>query len=1500
MNGPARVGIATFELLASGRVRRCLRGAHRRLETLADESDEEIVAAFQRAASAPKLPDDDAGSDPLRHLVGARLGERDAEALALAAEAFSRFPPQGLPQGTPLYDEQLLAATHLMRGALVQMDTGEGKTFALSTAALALLRNHSKVYIVTANPYLAARDAVNTGPIWNALGVSVGLAVQGGREGSDPWRARVVYTTLDDLVFRSLWEDMGNIERLLKWSAVLIDEADAVLLEESTRPYQLIRTTDDPAKDWTRPLQIAAALSDEEVKVGKGLDVSAKLTTEGEARVVALAGMEDGRPADRLLLFREVELAYIATEVVREGHDFEVRDGSVVTMDPNTGWHTPGMRHGWVSPLEAHRGLRSHPHHAVRHFVDGISVLRRFNHLSGASGTIVNEAMDYVLLLSIPPALVAPRRPRREDGLLSDVLTVSRQRAHKWIEDDVVKHGPRRPILIATDSTLEAQRLAERLRASERIEGVRVRPVTDETIAAERVFESAGRPGVTIVSTRAAGRGVDIKLSPEAREAGGAMLLALGHSPEARIDRQLLGRVGREGEPYTAQFVNYPEDSLTSRIAYSRVETILTSLTEDGALAGRPFRRLLANAQRDLRRARLQSFALGVGQGQVRGETVAVLREWRLALGQGSEGELSEEFVSFLAERFMAVRYPALFFGSRATTTAMTAVADGVAEVTGATRAEAGELAIRAAGLPIVEAREVFTRYLEEQLREAAAENEAARVELGTRRVAAERAALAARLADLAESLRGGGLAERGATPALRAALAVAPGAASVPVPASLVKSKLEVLRTALGEAGGDGELAAVLARQTSGVEGGDPWLKAFDPRWSSWAKRSSWSIVSETIDRAAQQMESGLDRVWFRVSQTVNGPRFASAYRVEVEDLRREVEAALATDACANVLAGTDPAKLDDLFSAYEHQVHVDEPRIPIPLPALAPPDPEAAPAVELPLASSADALIAEYAGAMRETVDGEFPSEDALVVGLKTVMGASDLATLVNPDRVAQAYTVWKRSDVRKADIPPWRWRAADRYMRGFFAFLRDRGLAAPMPSGLPQRSRSLLRRAWRRVSSPGLALAAAGLAGAALTALLLALLPPVSSGLAVGVGGEFLDRLLTAGAFSAGSALGPVLFALLGGLWARLLLGLATTSDAGVARVERQTSTLLLLLGSIVLTRPWGGGLGLGVLGSLAIAVLLALAGFSVRNGVYRFEQMTHYHLLPLLGAAFAACSAVPLLVEASGSSSVLALAVFSALLLLASRPLRRGRIRALALLIGDAKNEQPDSMEVSLPVEGRLSVVPHAFALAFAWVTSCVALDVDAVTRSVVAGVTYFLVLGVWAVLLARSVTEVESWRERMRKMQQVYEPSGSATTLEDALAAARRRILAGEMTTVAPIVALATLVSVGAPADLLSRLPLGVATVCAAVIAVDFGMVFVRGLRAPLPGTTQSSSDSFGDELDGTAIKIRGLVAHYSKRMGGAVIAFLVLKELLEVASLGEFIVHLLERAIELF
>jgi preprotein translocase subunit SecA len=1522
-------------LVNGGKLRNCVHEAQDvHGPRLARVTDGEFLNECARVLDAPKLGAMD-GTQGRKDLLVSRasLGTRDAEALALAAEAFSRFPPADLPRGSRLSDEQVLAAAYLMAGSLVQMDTGEGKTFAISTAAFALLRLYERVYVVTANEYLASRDARQTAHFWHSVDVSVGLGLRSNTDDGEMWASRIVYTTLSALQFRSMEEDIADAwtERTTTPSAALLDEADAVLLDQSDTRHRITRPTAPTTKDWSAALRIAAQLEDEHVVRDAVLEPSVTLTPAGEQHVVTLGSRANDPLSERLMLLRDVELSYAATHVAREGHDYIIRAGGALKVDPATGFLQPGQVPEWMPPLEQSRGLAARPRSVERHATAGMPLLWRFEHLAGASGTVINESLDYLLLVGLTPVVIRPRVPRHK-GSLPDVYAADLDVVYRWITEQVVEHAAARPILIATDSIGDAEALAEKL-AGVLPQGASVRAVSGKTIAEERVFERAGKPGVTIVSTRVAGRGVDVRLSPEARAAGGPLLISIGHAPEARLDRQLLGRVGRNGDPYAAQFVNHPDDAFTRLVSNRGWLRKSISLAPDSVVESKFLTRQLTKAQRRYRFHRLSQFAGETNRQHADQAAYELLRGWRRLLPVSTDGLLPAEVVRAVVDRYIAARFPGFVHGSPDAVLATDEAAAELALLAGDPGARV-RLSVQTTGQRAARSREIFTEFLTERVQAAMTENLAARERMRAERSAAERAVVDVRLLGFLKALL-----EQPTFPdtaeALGIALAAGTDEAAVAVSSDAREEGLRLIEEALGsrpawevlehgeidDVGEDPTVRDVVADVAEfGLNGAgaspdrldrlrDVVERAYDDRvavaarldarWRHHELRSPWAVASESIDRATQRVLAGLDRTRFVLSHTTSGPTYFRLYRRRIEALCGDVEATLSAEMIGNLGAARDPAAMDELFAERDHQVRTIGPRtdedLALPPSALFARRPRSRP----PSAAVDPALIIEhFVDAMRGRMGDKAPDKRAIYPVLNEILlpeGSS--AVLTEPDKVAEAYARYKNGQARER-IPPFRRRRVDKQVRLFFHFLHERGLAAPIPTGLTQRSVSLARRIQNAFSVAGLGIGSVALLGAAALCVLLAVLPGFDEATPAPELG-LLDRIVSAGALSAGSALGPALLAVVGAAWARWLAGFPPTQDAGQVGLERMAAPVLLVVGAVLVVRPGRGGIDAGLLGALASVVILVVLGTLVRSLVWIFESMVHFHLTAGLAAGFAAFAAMPWLARLAGWSDVLLVAGVTAAATLGSLPLRRARLQAVAIHVDQNSPDSVETLEVPLTVRARLSIVQHATALLLAWVASCVVINGAPALRAVVAGVAYFVVLAAWARVLSRSATDPDAWREAMRARQRTYAGTPAHPTLETALLAAKRRLTALELGTAVLPVAVASVLAASMDASAVEAVPVGVAAVACSVFAVELGRAFVNGFRLPLAGTTTSASQEI-DDTESFTSSAQAAVRLLVRRLGylAAIVGALRgISDVLGIWSVVESIAHWIGRTL---
>jgi preprotein translocase subunit SecA len=1505
--------VRTWELLSLRSLARLLDDVEDRLRELKRCSDEEVAGRCRDMLDSPRLSV--APEHPLFALTR-EIGEADSHALALAAEAFRRFPPTRLSAGTSLYRQQLTTALHLMRGSLVQMDTGEGKTFAIAAAAFALLRIHPRVYVVTANPYLAIRDAARTAPYWEGCGASVGRALPSSFNATvdSDWEADVVYTTLDALVFRSLEEDEGDTTSTLVWSAVLLDEADEILLEQAPQVRRITRYSSPSIKDWSPPLEIAGTLEEADVSVDQITIPFTNLTHSGEQKVEQLAGSLAENVVDRLQLMHDVELAYTALRLVREGHHFDVKDGVIVTINPTTGFHTLGVHHPWVGPLARLRGLREEPRLTVLHTSDGMSVLRRFGHVAGTSGTIVDEAIEYLMLLSLPPALVRPRTPRR-NGLEEDLMASSESAAHAWVVKQVQAEGAKRPMLIVTDATPEAVALAARIEGA-KVAGVTVSAVSGETIAEQEVFETAGQSGVTIVSTRAAGRGVDIALTPEARARGGAILISMGHAIEPRLDRQLLGRVGRQGDPYNARFVFHPETALIRTMGTNRqLGAIADKLMQaDDPISAGMLTRQIRKGQRRIRIARLGTFAGMVTSGLAEREVYETLRSWRRELLSGPPaqvGALSDSFIAFLAERHVSTRYPGLEFerGGFEPDTA----AREIAELVGRPE-DVDRLSVETTGQPPAKAKALFVGYLEGQLADAQAANERARSEI-RRRLAEGEASLLdscalqtmlnlARLSSVPEPVTVGAALEaalRGSAPgpsprvatetAMSRTLAVRTWMVGETATKEAAEDKLRAggtavlvhaLRDRIRSAGrSDPSGEALLVSTESAIDANRSQCADLDRAWAAQAERSPAAIASETLSGATDRVATSLASTRFHVAQAVPETRYYTAYASAVAQLRNELEMQIAADMCTQLVAGRDPAELDRLFQGREHSIAVNSPKMDVVLPVL--------PAQKLrkpraaPTSVDDPKLVVDYYRALEQRQPRSVPSKELLFPALNWFQGR----TLGDPDEVRESFNAWKRESAGRRRLAPWRRRTLDRHVREYLLMLNQHGLAAPLPTGPAELSRSVLRRTRAAVSNRGPALGFLALLGALVGAGVLALLSN-SRGVPVSPAASLVERFFSVGLLSAGSALALVLLGVLSVTWLRCALGVSLARNAGVGPGEHALSTLVVLAAALTLLRPWHGSLGFHTLWTVVGCSALVAAAALVRNLLWQSEQFTQAKFSAGLAAACAAFGAIPFLADRSGSDRVAGIVACAVVVLMASSPFRRAVIPSIAMRI-DTRRGENEQLAVPLAIRAPLSVSAHLYALLVAWLVSCVIVGGSAIAMSVAAAVSYLAVLAFAARTIAAGAADPERWYKRMRRNDQAFSADDRGDTLETALAASRKRVVALELAAVTPIVAFTAVVATRMPAGVLREIPVGQATIFATVAALDLGRLFVQSLASTMRGVA-AAPPSFETPEEGIfAEGLQESVRHIWRRLAWVAVALVVISKLSDLLGIITFL-----------
>ncbi len=526
------------------------------------------VAAWQALAPAAKPAALSALAAGLRR-DGLR-GESLAGALgAVAATAAATL-------GQQPYATQLFAAAALLDNRMAEMATGEGKTLAIALAAAVAALAGMPVHVITANDYLAGRDAGQLAPFYAALGLtSAHLAPDQPPDAKRAtYRRDIVYATAKELAFDYLRDRLAvgplhDVERaaaglgggsaapapaMRGLCMALLDEADSILLDEAEVPLILSRAAPHAARRaflW-QALAVARTLQAEADFVLQGAERRVELTAAGDARLAESTGRLGG-PWRRSRWRREVMATALAgLHLFHRDTHYLVRDDRVELLDEVTGRTAAGRvwSRGLQTIVEMKEGLPPSPETETLTQITFQRFFRRYWRLGGISGTLREARAELRRVYGATVVQVPLNRPGRRVDLPPCLFADEPARLAAACARVRALQAAGRPVLVGTDSVGDSHAFGEVLQRA----GVahRVLNALQDTNEAEIVAQ-AGHAGRITVATRMAGRGTDIALDDAAREAGGLHVLSLQHNPSRRLDRQLAGRAARHGDPGSAE-----------------------------------------------------------------------------------------------------------------------------------------------------------------------------------------------------------------------------------------------------------------------------------------------------------------------------------------------------------------------------------------------------------------------------------------------------------------------------------------------------------------------------------------------------------------------------------------------------------------------------------------------------------------------------------------------------------------------------------------------------------------------------------------------------------------------------------------------------------------------------------------------------------------------------------------------------------------------------------
>ena len=482
--------------------------------------------------------------------------------------------------GARPYDEQLLGALHLLDGDIVEMATGEGKTLSGALAAIGYVLRGRRVHVITINDYLARRDATWMAPIFEELGITVGWI----DEKSTPdqrrraYSSEITYVSINEVGFDMLRDrqalDPGDIV-LPDLDVAVIDEVDAVLVDEARLPLVLAGAVDGDVGD-DRVARVVERLREREHYEVDAERDQAHLTDAGADLVAAQLGDIDLYSTEHVgTTLTTVNLALHARALVHRDVHYLVTERGIEPVSSSRGRVADRQRwpDGLHAALEAKEGLA---HTANSDIVDSVTikgVVGRYSTLCGMTGTALSAADTLRDLYSLAVTAIPPHRPARRVDELDRVYATAGQRDDAVLAEIAVQHATGRPVLVVTGDVAECENTGRLL--TERGLQCSVLNARNPQREAEIIAE-AGREGAITVSTQLAGRGIDIRLGgsdesgrDRVAELGGLYVLGTRHQPSRRLDDQVRGRAGRQGDPGGSVFFVSLDDDLLRRHATS-------------------------------------------------------------------------------------------------------------------------------------------------------------------------------------------------------------------------------------------------------------------------------------------------------------------------------------------------------------------------------------------------------------------------------------------------------------------------------------------------------------------------------------------------------------------------------------------------------------------------------------------------------------------------------------------------------------------------------------------------------------------------------------------------------------------------------------------------------------------------------------------------------------------------------------------------------------------
>ncbi len=518
------------------------------------------------------------------------------------------------------FDVQLIGGYVLHKGMVAEMKTGEGKTLVATLALVLNAMTRRGVHLVTVNDYLAKRDALWMGPVYLALGFSVGVIQQQNKSFLVDWddkqkfttklvpcsrkeaySADVTYGTNSEFGFDYLRDNMSYslddyVQRDFYYA--IVDEVDSILIDEARTPLIISGVADKPSSLYYKIDRAIRQLKPEDYEVDEKAK-NAVLTDSGVEKVQKLLGIKNLYDIENIEILHMVNQSLKAHAVYLKDKDYIVKDGKAIIVDEFTGRLMPDRRYsdGLHQAIEAKEHLRIQKESQTLASITFQNYFRMYEKLAGMTGTAATEAREFKEIYNLDVVVIPTNKPVIRIDHNDLVFKTHREKVNAIVREIEERYKKGQPVLVGTTSVEKSEELHKML-VKRRIPHSVLNAKHHEKEA--EIIAHAGESGRVTIATNMAGRGVDIKLTEESRKLGGLFILGTERHEARRIDNQLRGRSGRQGDPGESRFFLSLEDDLLRIFGSERIKFLMDKLgVEEGeAIENRMITRAIENAQK--------------------------------------------------------------------------------------------------------------------------------------------------------------------------------------------------------------------------------------------------------------------------------------------------------------------------------------------------------------------------------------------------------------------------------------------------------------------------------------------------------------------------------------------------------------------------------------------------------------------------------------------------------------------------------------------------------------------------------------------------------------------------------------------------------------------------------------------------------------------------------------------------------------------------------------